>query len=275
MANTLYSIILNGNVLDGFNAEESQDKLAKLFKVQPNVAKKMLSGNSVTVKKGVDLDVAEKYIKALESAGAKCHIEEFSVDLQAVQKARPSEEKLITIKQENRPESSGKHQHKNTIEETSNSNTETRTPLLQSIKSRGELLKYSLWIVVGLIVAATFTLKKEPSNQYSEPVQLADAPTPLVEAPAPQYLAPTSGKQGVVNAYMRLNSTIVSMESSGDRRCQSMANQLYKRLGQMDKLYEQGEMLEARMGNDSGRYSQIIYMIQQTESQISQMGCNR
>ena len=459
MTNTLYSIILDGKVLEGFNADETQEKLAKLFKIQPNVAKRMLSGNSVTVKKGVDLEIAEKYKKALESAGAQCHIEEFSVDLQVGQEASTAEEDTGTDRQEILPESSDDKQQENKINVTAtatatasaSTTTETTTPLPQSIQSINKSWKYLFWIVIGLLLAAALIFIKETfnpeqalpaigkegaagiklpqfieeidksnlavlieaillekvilqSDHDEEPLEMtlkklgvigghydggvdrmsyytiktplfvfgkevkefqvgpggyalyvflfhekpemmkeilsnagvrlfddqspdnivyiedmedmkvvnndyAKIPNeytlvsirfdhrddvikiqsrgvdkqiekndvkmqPSYSAPAPQYSAPASGKQGVANAYMKLNNAIVMMESSGDRRCQSMANQLYKRMGQIDKMYEQGEMLEARMGNDGGRYNQIIFMIQQTQAQISQYGCN-
>ncbi len=81
MAESLYSVVLEGVVLDGFDAQETQERLAKLFKIQHDAAGRMLSGNIMTVKKGVDKPTAKKYLQALEAAGAKCHIEETAFDL--------------------------------------------------------------------------------------------------------------------------------------------------------------------------------------------------
>ena len=81
MAESLYSVVLEGVVLDGFDAQETQERLAKLFKIQHDAAGRMLSGNIMTVKKGVDKATAENYLKALEGVGARCHLEEMAFDL--------------------------------------------------------------------------------------------------------------------------------------------------------------------------------------------------
>ena len=89
MSDTLYSVVLDGVVLDGFNAQETQEHLAKLFKIQPNIAARMLCGKSMTVKKGVDHLTAEKYLKALEGAGVKCRIEELVFEIELTRTPSP------------------------------------------------------------------------------------------------------------------------------------------------------------------------------------------
>jgi hypothetical protein len=81
MADSLYNVILDGEVIDGFNKQETQDRLARLFKIKPNVAARMLNGVSLKVKEAVDLSTAEKYRETLEKAGAKCRIEEISLEI--------------------------------------------------------------------------------------------------------------------------------------------------------------------------------------------------
>ncbi len=81
MTDSLYNVILDGKVIDGFDKQETQDRLAKLFKIQPNVAARMLNGVALKVKEAVDLSTADKYREALEKAGAKCRIEEISLEI--------------------------------------------------------------------------------------------------------------------------------------------------------------------------------------------------
>jgi len=100
-------------------------------------------------------------------------------------------------------------------------------------------------------------------------------PMPTTTAPKAPSPMPMSGGSGAEKAVFQLSQTIVSMESSPNPRCRSMANQLWKRLEMMDKLLQQGQMFESRAGHDGGRYNQAIHLAQQTEMQIAQYGCSR
>jgi len=73
MADT-YRVKLQG-VLEGFDREQVVQKLALLFKREPDVVRPMLGGGGTVVKQGVDLDTARKYQQALLQQGCACAIE--------------------------------------------------------------------------------------------------------------------------------------------------------------------------------------------------------
>jgi hypothetical protein len=82
-----------------------------------------------------------------------------------------------------------------------------------------------------------------------------------------------SSKEKAYNAMLSLGATIAGMEASSNPRCRGYANALYKRLGSIEKYYNNGEIIEGRIGDDRGIYSRVIQMSQESEAMIGQMGC--
>ena len=70
-----YRIITNGKPLTGRAPEEVLKNLSALFKATPEKIKPLLSGNIVTVKKGLDEAAARRMLAALKSAGLTCKAE--------------------------------------------------------------------------------------------------------------------------------------------------------------------------------------------------------
>jgi len=70
-----YSVITNGELLLGFEPEQVNEAFSALFKISPEKAAVLLSGNRV-IKKEIDLDTARLYKKRLEDIGVKVTLKE-------------------------------------------------------------------------------------------------------------------------------------------------------------------------------------------------------
>ena len=75
MTERLYSVVLEGAALDGFDSKETQNRLEQLLKTTPDIAKRLLSGNEVVITKNLNLTVGEQYLNILKGAGVKCHLQ--------------------------------------------------------------------------------------------------------------------------------------------------------------------------------------------------------
>ena len=76
MAEQLYRVIFEGEILEGSQVQEVKRALAKLYNKREDQVEHYFSGKRLTVKKDVDYDTAMKYVKAFERAGAVCRVEE-------------------------------------------------------------------------------------------------------------------------------------------------------------------------------------------------------
>ena len=75
MERRLYRIILEGTIADGLDRRDVVRKLSGVFRKEAGAIEKLLSGKPRTIRKGIDLDTAEKYRSILVKAGATVHIE--------------------------------------------------------------------------------------------------------------------------------------------------------------------------------------------------------
>jgi hypothetical protein len=76
MAEQLYRVIFEGEILEGSQVQEVKRALAKLYNKREDQVEHYFSGKRLTVKKDVDYETAMKYVKAFERAGAVCRVEE-------------------------------------------------------------------------------------------------------------------------------------------------------------------------------------------------------
>ena len=76
MAEQLYKVIFEGEVLEGSQVQEVKRALAKLYNKREDQVEHYFSGKRLTVKKDADYETAMKYVKAFERAGAVCKVEE-------------------------------------------------------------------------------------------------------------------------------------------------------------------------------------------------------
>ena len=76
MAEQLYRVIFQGEILEGSQVQEVKRALAKLYDKTEDQVERYFSGKRLTVKKDVDYETALKYVKAYERAGAVCRVEE-------------------------------------------------------------------------------------------------------------------------------------------------------------------------------------------------------
>lgn len=72
--NETYNVILTGKALAGFELSTVKTNLATAFKLSPEAVDRYFVGKPLIVKKGADLQTAEKYKARFEEAGAECKI---------------------------------------------------------------------------------------------------------------------------------------------------------------------------------------------------------
>jgi hypothetical protein len=74
MNDNTFTVVFNGQLVEGADAKQVMANLAQLFKVELAKVEPMFSGATVTIKKGVDEATARKYQQALLQAGAICQV---------------------------------------------------------------------------------------------------------------------------------------------------------------------------------------------------------
>jgi len=74
MSSELYSVVFSGEIKEGTSLDEVQDRLVAIFKMPPEKVKKIFTGRPITIKNNIELQVAQKYQRAFDAAGAVCEI---------------------------------------------------------------------------------------------------------------------------------------------------------------------------------------------------------
>lgn len=69
-----YSVVFTGELKPSISQETVINNLSILFKKDAGFIRKLFNGPQVTIKRGLDLESANKYKIALESAGALCEV---------------------------------------------------------------------------------------------------------------------------------------------------------------------------------------------------------
>lgn len=75
MTNTLYEVIFQGKLAEGFSAADVKANVARLFKASPQQIEQMFSGRRVVIRNQLDRETAQKYQILLRKHGALCNIE--------------------------------------------------------------------------------------------------------------------------------------------------------------------------------------------------------
>ncbi len=75
MSEDLYNIVFAGEILDGMDADEVQEKVGETFRVGGERLQVLFSGQNAVVKRGVDLITATRFQQAFLNAGARAEIE--------------------------------------------------------------------------------------------------------------------------------------------------------------------------------------------------------
>lgn len=73
MANTLFKIVLRGEIAEGFDADEAKEKLANIFDKNVQQIEKMLS-KQATLKDNLEEVTARRYQRGLEKIGILCDV---------------------------------------------------------------------------------------------------------------------------------------------------------------------------------------------------------
>ncbi|MFO7593979.1 MAG: hypothetical protein R6X15_08070 [Pseudomonadota bacterium] len=72
MSERRYDVLFSGQLVEGAALDKVKANVAKLFKVEVAKVEGLFSGNPVAIKKGVNEEVAKKYLIAMKKAGALC-----------------------------------------------------------------------------------------------------------------------------------------------------------------------------------------------------------
>ncbi|MDH5393458.1 MAG: hypothetical protein OEY11_09755 [Gammaproteobacteria bacterium] len=92
MSNT-FEVVFKGEVIDGFDATETREKIGKLFNADETKIARLFSGNNVVIKKNLDQATANKYIAAFEKAGAIATVRDAAVTTNTPPAATQTENK--------------------------------------------------------------------------------------------------------------------------------------------------------------------------------------
>jgi hypothetical protein len=71
-----YRIVLQPDIQEGLDRSEVVEKLAALFKRDETVVEKLLASSPRSIRKGLELDKAQKYVRLIRGAGATARIEQ-------------------------------------------------------------------------------------------------------------------------------------------------------------------------------------------------------
>ncbi len=74
MSDQLFEVAFSGQVSDGANPDEVKARVGKMFNADEAKLAQLFSGKRIVIKKNVDQATANKYLTALNRAGAECEI---------------------------------------------------------------------------------------------------------------------------------------------------------------------------------------------------------
>jgi ribosomal protein L12E/L44/L45/RPP1/RPP2 len=74
MSDQLFEVAFSGQVSEGANPEEVKARVGKMFNADQAKLVQLFSGKRIVIKKNVDQATANKYLTALNRAGAECEI---------------------------------------------------------------------------------------------------------------------------------------------------------------------------------------------------------
>ena len=75
MTDTLFEVVFQGRLVDGFSATDVQANVARLFKATPQQVEQMFSGKRVVIRNQLDQETALKYQVLLRKNGAVSRVE--------------------------------------------------------------------------------------------------------------------------------------------------------------------------------------------------------
>lgn len=78
MARKMYKVILTGKSVNNKNLPDVKQRMARLFKTSAPVIEKLFAREKAVVKRGLTEDAANRYVSAIQKAGAECYTEEMA-----------------------------------------------------------------------------------------------------------------------------------------------------------------------------------------------------
>ena len=76
MTRKLYKVVLTGKSINNENLPDVKRRMARLFKTSAPVIEKLFAREKAVVKRGLTEDAANRYVAAIQKAGAECYAEE-------------------------------------------------------------------------------------------------------------------------------------------------------------------------------------------------------
>lgn len=78
---TAFRVVIEGGTLPGFDPDDVRERFAALVKQSEELAARLLSGQSSTVKSRVNQATAIRYFNALRGIGVACRVERETLDV--------------------------------------------------------------------------------------------------------------------------------------------------------------------------------------------------
>lgn len=92
MTRKIYKVVLTGNSVNNENLPDVKRRMARLFKTSAPVIEKLFARKKAVVKRGLTEDAANRYVAAIQKAGAECCAEEMASDPDAEKSSQTTEE---------------------------------------------------------------------------------------------------------------------------------------------------------------------------------------
>ncbi len=73
-----YKVVLSGKLLNNQKSDDVKQRMAALFKTTAPVIEKLFARRNAVLKKNLSLEKANRYVKAIEKAGAACYLEKMA-----------------------------------------------------------------------------------------------------------------------------------------------------------------------------------------------------
>ena len=71
----MFEVVFHGQVRPGIDPAQARARIGQLFQVDANQLDVLFSGRRIVIKKGLDEAAAQKYLQAIERAGALCVVQ--------------------------------------------------------------------------------------------------------------------------------------------------------------------------------------------------------
>lgn len=92
----MFEVVFHGQVRPGIDPAQARARIGQLFQVNDKQLDVLFSGRRMVIKRGLDEAAAQKYLQAIERAGALCEVQPEAAAQEAPSTAAPPEPAAIT-----------------------------------------------------------------------------------------------------------------------------------------------------------------------------------